>query len=488
MLLTLAAFPAILLRPIDSAPSAGAPVAAVLTRQVATELRERARIGVTVLQDGLTPPPAPPRSGEGSRSPTDVSGPSERRVARSVGASHILAGSLTAYPSAEEGGAGKAVLVLRLSEIAGDATREATVEVAVSARAKADKVAASLARESAVVFRQKFLADVVAAASRKGEVTVASLLREAKDAVEVGDVETAQHSLGEASRRAPRDPGVNAALGDLNAASGRLAVAISRYRQALLFDPANASVRLRLLRALDAHGSMEDLATEARQAVQAGVSDAEAWRALGRASLSLGLVSEAENAYERALAAGPAAAGAIRGQALLWVATGQAGRAIRLLEARGGGEPELKELLGLARVFPADAEADATARLAAPAAAAEAPAFAAWHAALTTEARLLLAMGRRASAAGMGRLEARRERLTLSARAHGLLRLASTAVAPAEVAGTHDQLLEGLRALARAALAGAVAEEWSWPGSRAVVARLWDAAERSLGRETPAGE
>src|SRR5262249_31364779 len=113
---------------------------------------------------------------------------------------------------------------------------------------------------------------------------------------------------------------------------------------------------------------MEELAAEARHAIELDAADADVYRRLGRACRAQGLAEEAASAYDRSLSLAPADGETIRERAFLWTAMGHGSRAIDMLEAhvRRGAEPDVRELLGRVKSVPADAAAEARKKLPAP--------------------------------------------------------------------------------------------------------------------------
>jgi Tfp pilus assembly protein PilF len=459
-------------------------VVTALTRRLAEALRGSAGVQVVLFQEGvpLLRRAVADQTALGNREAAEPEGGT--LVARSAGATHVCRGTLTAYTPPADGRPGRAALHFSVTRVASEVQRSAEAEAPVASRAKPEAVAGVLARAVAETFARALLPSLSVEQPGDRESALATRLRRGREAMEVGGLDEAYRHLSEAVKQAPRDPAANAALGDLLVRRGRMASAIAAYRQSLLFEPGNADVRRQLLRALDAHGLMEELATEARRAIELEVSDAEVWRRLGHACQAQGLAGEAVIAYDRSLSLEPADGETIRERAFLWAATGHAGRAQSLLEprVRGGAEPGIKEMLQRAQALPADAGAEAKARLpAAGGAFAEAGYRKAAEAAVA-EARDLAAEARAAPPSSRnGAEERRRGALSRAGRAHGLVEYWSTWQVTETLQNEHAGIAASLQSVARAALAQAAAEERSWPGAPALITRLWADAERALG-------
>src|SRR5262249_54595290 len=228
---------------------------------------------------------------------------------------------------------------------------------------------------------------------------------------------------------------------------------------------------------------MEELAAEARHAIELDAADADVYRRLGRACRAQGLAEEAASAYDRSLSLAPADGETIRERAFLWTAMGHGSRAIDMLEAhvRSGAEPDVRELLRRVKSVPADAAGGARKKLPAPGGTFDEGKYRQAAAEGEAGARALAAEARGGPAppvgAGGGRLRAA---LPRAARAHGLLEYWSAWRVPEASQADHARIAAALRGTARAALAQAAAVERPWPGDAALIARLWEDAERAL--------
>lgn len=263
--------PVLLLYPIESTAK-GTPPAMItaLTRRVAEALRGSGGVQVVLFQESapLLRRAVADQTALGNR---EAAVPERGTlVARSAGATHVGRGTITAYMPAAESRPGRAALRFTVTRVASERERSTEAEAPVAPRAKPEAVAETLARAVAESFARDLLPSLSVERPGDREGALATRLRRGRHAMAVGGLDEAYRLLSEAVRQAPRDPAANAAYGDLLVRFGRLAGAIAAYRQSLLFEPGNAEVRRQLLRALEAHGLMEDLATESRRADRAG--------------------------------------------------------------------------------------------------------------------------------------------------------------------------------------------------------------------------
>jgi Tfp pilus assembly protein PilF len=439
---------------------------------------------VVVVRDGTTPPVLGPEQGEGTSAgeASPFLAPDLARLARAERATHLMTGVLADDAAPAGRREGRARLRLTLATADGKERRGGEVSARVSRRAKTAAVASALALAAGELVRHDFapLLDVASSAEPQG---AAALVARGLEALEAGDLDEARRRLDRAAAEAPRDPRVNAALGDFLLRMGRPAGAVSRYRQSLLFDPADLTVRQRLLRALDRHGDRAELARASREAIGSGAADAQTWYFLAIGCLAQGLAAEAAQALRESLAREPAAGEAQRARAFLLAATGRPEEAMRILEpAAGEGYRDRAALLDRVRALQTDPIADLRELLHSPETLADAEGIRQAAGVLVSRARALLGATEDPGEIGQ------RRTLAAAARAHAITAWWARAASAEMAQNLHSRVEGALAAVARAALAAAVAADRPWPGGAGLVARLRGEAAAALQAAEATGE
>lgn len=484
--------PTILLFPLGSAaPGAPAELPELITRHLAEALRRAGLAEVVVVRDGTPAPSLPAEESSGDKAgakpepsaespsppPLPLS-PELSRLARTERATHFMTGGLTEFALPTSGQPGRAALRLMVIGVDGNGRRELVATVRVGRRPKSDALAAALADVAAKSATREFRSLLVAVPPIEPR-GAAALLARGQEAMAAGDVAEARRRLDAAARVAPRDPRVNAALGDLLMHLNRPAAAISRYRQSLLFDPTNAAVWRGLLHALDRQGEPVELAVAAREAIAAGAGDAETWRFAALGDLAQGHLAAAESALRESFAREAAVGETIRAHAFFLALTGRRAEAVKRLEPGAReGYPDRIGLLARVRSLPVDPLAPTRDTLGEPTTPRSEAATGRAAVAVTAYARVLLVEMDAALAEG-GEVGARRA-LASAAGAHALAAWWAR-VDPGEMARRLHEALDGaLAAVLRAGAAAALAADRPWAGGTTLVARLRAEAASAL--------